>query len=555
MNLLTTIKLKYTGVKLGYAFLVSILLYTSISCNDNVLDIAPSDRYSDLEVWQDGGLIEAFVNNAYAVVPTGFLYPFRNNLSCYADEIYYRGGGTDYINAGDITADRLYNLDRWNGSQSYWDVVTKTNIFFQNIGTSEIDEDLKARMKGEMNFLRAYAYFMLNQMWGGVPLITEPFELDSNFDVPRASYDECMNFVIQELDNAIALLPTTYADEDLGRVTKGSALALKSRATLYAASPLVNKSNDMAKWQEAADAAKAVIDLGVYSLFNNYKTLFLRENMYNSEIIWAKPFNYPISTERSFVELALYPNGYGGYGQPHPIQNIIDDYETTNGLLPENDPSYDDQNPYVNRDPRFYYSIFYDGAPFQGREVQTYLPGGLDTRESPISPWNATETSYYLRKFCDDKIEGPNTINQGNSPYIFIRYAEVLLNYAEAMYHLGDEATCREYLNMIRSRPGVEMPPITESGDELLARMRNERRIELAFEEQRYFDVRRWMIAPEVLNENASRMEIYRDPDTGKKTYTVAEFNERSFSDKNYWLPIPLSEIEKDANLEQNPGY
>ncbi len=131
----------------------------------------------------------------------------------------------------------------------------------------------------------------------------------------------------------------------------------------------------------------------------------------------------------------------------------------------------------------------------------------------------------------------------------------MLLNYAEAVYELGDETTCREYLNMIRNRPGVEMPPITEGGSQLMERMRHERRIELAFEELRYFDVRRWMIAPEVMNKPAARINIKKDPATGKKTYTVEDFNERHFNDRNYWLPIPQTEIEKDEKLDQNPGY
>ncbi|WP_236977194.1 RagB/SusD family nutrient uptake outer membrane protein [Membranihabitans maritimus] len=539
----------------GYIMGFFIFLCTTYSCNDEVLNITPSDRYSDIEVWQDGGLIEAFVNNTYAKIPHGFYYPYRNNLSCYADEIYYRGGGTDFINAGDITPDRLYNLDRWNGPKNYWDVVTNANIFFYNIENSEIDGELKSRMKGEMKMLRGYAYFMLTQFWGGVPLFTEPFELDSDFKIPRKSYEECLAFALNEVEEAIALLPLNYNDDNLGRVTKGAAMGLKSRMTLYAASPLVNSGSDLSKWQVAADAAKAVIDLNEYALFDDYKTLFLRENSYNTEVLWARPFNHPVVSEAAYMELALYPNGYGGYGQPHPIQAIIDDYEMTSGLLPAEDPSYDPQDPYVNRDPRFYASIFYDGAPFQGRTVETFLPGGLDSRESPISPWNATETGYYIRKFCDDKIVNPNTTNQGNSPYIFIRYAEILLNYAEAMYELGDEEAARKYVNMIRSRPGVSMPPIAESGIELRDRIRHERRIELAFEEHRYFDVRRWMIAPEVLNVDAARMDIQRDPSTGKKTYTIVPFNTRRFNDKNYWLPIPQSEIEKNENLTQNQGY
>jgi hypothetical protein len=199
----------------------------------------------------------------------------------------------------------------------------------------------------------------------------------------------------------------------------------------------------------------------------------------------------------------------------------------------------------------------YDGAPFKGREVETFIPGGLDTREGPSGGWNATKTGYYLRKFIDESITDPNEINQGNSPWIFFRYAEILLNYAEAKYFLGDEPTCREYINMVRSRPGVDMPPVTESGDALLTRLQHERQIELCFEEHRYFDVRRWKIAPVELNKLPKRMDIVKNLTTGVKTYTVNTMQQFTFvfTDKNYLVPIPQSEIDKNPLLVQNPGY
>ncbi|MEO6001128.1 MAG: RagB/SusD family nutrient uptake outer membrane protein, partial [Chitinophagaceae bacterium] len=345
-----------------------------------------------------------------------------------------------------------------------------------------------------------------------------------------------------------------HTTANMGRITRGAAMAIKSRALLYAASPLNNPTNDIAKWQQASDAAKAVIDLNQYVLFPDYKSMFLAATIYNTEMIWQRPFNLAIEPENVFVELSQYPNGYGGFAQVHPLQNIVDDYETLNGKLPRNDPSYNPQNPYVNRDPRFYASILYDGAPFKGREVETFLPKGQDSNEGTSQPWNSTQTGYYQRKFLDESITNPGGTNIGSTPWTFIRFAEVLLNYAEAKLNLGDETTCREYINKIRSRPSVNMPPVTETGAALVARLQNERRIELAFEDHRWFDVRRWKIAPVVLNIPGRRMAITKDA-SGKKTYTVVDFQPRAFAEKNYLVPIPQYEISKNNKLVQNPGY
>jgi starch-binding outer membrane protein, SusD/RagB family len=547
---------KITSPALYRAILVCCMALI-FSCQKDVLEKAPLDAFSEELVWKDGNLMEAFVNNTYRIVPHGFFYSMSNSLSTLTDENNARANSAaNIINAGNITADALAALDYWNDAQrGYYKVVTKSNLFLSKVADTPIDADLKSRMTGEMKFLRAYSYFRLISFYGGVPLITQPFGLTDDFSVPRTSYEECLAFVLRELDEAAALLPLQQAAAHKGRVTRGAALALKARALLYAASPQHNPNNDRAKWQQAADAAKAVIDLNQYGLYPDYKTLFLASAMYNPEIIWTRPFNRQVDFEDVYVELSQYPNGYGGFAQVHPLQNIVDDYETLNGKLPPEDPSYDPQNPYVNRDPRFYASILYDGAPFKHRQVETFLPKGQDSNEGSSQPWNATQTGYYQRKFLDESITNPGGTNIGSTPWTFIRYAEVLLNYAEAMFNLGDEQTCREYINKIRSRPSVNMPPVTESGAALLARLQHERRIELAFEEHRWFDVRRWKIAPQVLNVPGKRVAITKDPATGKKTYKVVEFQPRAFTEKNYLVPIPQYEIAKNPKLTQNPGY
>lgn len=541
----------------NYKALIICSVTLLFSCSKDPLDKAPLSSFTEELVWKDESLIETFVNNTYRILPSGFYYSLVNSLSTLTDENNGRASSAAIaINAGNITPDALGALDYWNDPQrGYYKVITKTNIFFSKINESPINATVKSRMIGEMKFLRAYSYFRLISFYGGVPLITKPFGLNDDFLVPRNSYAECMSFALKELDEAANLLPLTYPAAQKGRITKGAALSMKARALLYAASPLNNPTNDKAKWQLAADAAKAVIDLNQYSLYPDYKSLFLASTIYNSEIIWNRPYNLTIDPENTFVELSQYPNGYGGFAQVHPLQNIVDDFETLNGKLPKDDPSYNPQSPYVNRDPRFYSIILYDGAPFKQRTVETFLPGGQDSNEGSSQPWNSTQTGYYLRKFLDESITNPGGVNIGSTPWTFVRYAEILLNYAEAMYNLGNEPVAREYVNKIRSRPSVNMPPVTESGTALLARIQQERRIELSFEEHRWFDVRRWKIAPQVLNVPARRMAVTKNITTGLKSYSVIDFQQRAFFDKNYLVPIPAYEIRKNPKLVQNPGY
>src|SRR5690606_13856359 len=265
------------------------------------------------------------------------------------------------------------------------------------------------------------------------------------------------------------------------------------------------------------------------------------------------PTNSEIDREAR-IEQLFFPNGWEGFGQIHPIQNLVDDYEMENGMkIEEPGSGYDPQNPYVDRDPRFYYSILYNGAPFKERTIETFLPDGRDSPGGTVSSWNATETGYYPRKFITEEVSGIGW-ETSDPPWIWFRYGEILLNYAEAMYRLGNEDVTREYINKIRSRPSVDMPPVTESGEALWERLVNERRIELVFEEHRFYDVRRWKIAEDVLSEDRMRMYIFKEP-RSEITYDVRLLHEAHFPPHMYWAPIPQEEIDKNNLLEQNPGY
>jgi hypothetical protein len=539
-------------------------LVVASSCED-VLEKTPIDSYSDAAIWNDEALVEAFANTAYKTLPFGFqnvngwrFMPYAN----MSDESNSRNSATNIqiIITGNASPAYSGPMDVWTGPRfwTYWKPIGQVNIFLDKIQSSSVDEELKQRLIAEMRTIRAYSYFKFASHYGGVPLITEPFELGDDFKVARDSYDDVMAFVISELDASIDALPLDYDGSAKGRVTKGAAMAIKARALLYAASPLNNPENDMQKWQAAADAAKAIIDLNQYDLHDDYKVLFTEAGGYNTnEVIWGRPQNIDVDLEVT-VERLLFPNGWLGFAHSHPLQNLVDDFEMANGMkIDEPGSGYDPQNPYVNRDPRFYNTILYDGAPFKERTIETFTPGGQDSPDGFESAWNASETGYYIRKFIDESQCGctSNAAGSSSPTWIWFRYAEVLLNYAEAMFKLGGEATAREYVNKVRSRPGVNMPEVTESGAALWERIMNERRIELVFEEHRFFDVRRWKIAEEVFSQTRQRMQVYRDPVTGERTFTVKDFQPAHFNAWNYLAPIPQQVIDQNSEIEQNPGY
>jgi hypothetical protein len=416
----------------------------------------------------------------------------------------------------------------------------------------------KKRLEGEIKFIRAYRYFDIIRNYGGAVLMgNKEFNLTDDLQDPslfnRASIQESIDYTVAQLDTAALTLPIDNDDSwILGRATKGAALALKARLLLYAASPLYNAGT----WQAAADAAKAVMDMGKYSIYQGgYGKLFLTPD--NPEIIFERL--YAQGARHVCLEIANGPNGYDGWGGNLPLQNLVDDYEMMDGK-PITDPTsgYDPQNPYVNRDPRFYATILYNEAPYRGSKVETFVPGGKDSKDGP-SNWNTSKTGYYLKKFMNDQlpIDNPWDI-AGTQPWIYMRYAEVLLNYAEAENEAaGPNPSVYAAVNQVRERAGVNMPdlPAGLSQDEMRQRIRMERRVELAFEEFRYYDVRRWKIADQTENEPAYGIEVDKDGNNFTYKRKIA-LDGKKFNVQNYWLPIPRAEIQaSNGKLEQNPNY
>jgi hypothetical protein len=338
----------------------------------------------------------------------------------------------------------------------------------------------------------------------------------------------------------------------MGRATKGAALLLKSRVLLYAASLLHNPDNKPEKWQRAADAAKAVMDLGVYRLDDNYKTLFHTRN--SPEVIFQSTINqiYKV-VANDWVRQTEPPSQGGGWGNLQPLQNIVDEYEMMNGKM-ITDPSsgYDPNNPYVNRDPRFQQSIIYNGRKWGNGTIYTYVGSGVDGLNYNTA---STQTGYYVAKLLDSNATLITSYKGGSHYWVFMRYAEALLNYAEAQNEVlaAPDASVYNAINQIRSRTNVGMPPLPAglSKDDMRQRIRHERRVELAFEAQRFWDIRRWRIGTH--ETTAWGMRITKTGTTYKYEKFVVE--NRVYQPAFDLFPIPQTEIDKDQALQQNTGY
>jgi hypothetical protein len=551
-----------------FSLLILAAISTMSACKKDFLDITPTDRLSDVSILSDSSLFEDYVINRYLGVrlqdkegegsPPGFGRGFEYGMwSSVTDEsIYNNDDNTWLIQRGQLAPENL-GIAGTIWGRSYRS-IRECNYALQNINQVQMSDGLKTRLTGELEFIRAFRYQDLIRNYGSVVLLGDTVtslndDLQAAYLFNRAPLKDCIDYAVQQLDDASQKLPVNNDDTwALGRATQGAALALKSRLLLYAASPLYN----VGTWSDAAAAAKAVMDMNKYSLYQGgYGQMFLTQD--NPEVIFERL--YTTNARHVCLEISNGPNGYGGWGGNLPLQNLVDDYEMSNGKhIHDAGSGYDSTNPYVNRDPRFYATVLYNQAPYRGDIVETYVPGGKDSKDGP-SNWNTSKTGYYLKKFMNDAYPIDNPWNvAGNQPWFYIRYAEILLNYAEAENEaVGPDASVYDAINQIRQRPSVNMPPLAAglSQSDMRQAIRDERRIELAFEEHRFYDVRRWKIAD--VTENTPAYGISAGSSGGKYTYTrIIALDGKSFSDKNYWLPIPRTEIQASNNqLQQNTGY
>lgn len=562
--------------------LTLLLLVFATTCND-ILDVDPLDSVSDNILWNNPELLEAYVNDRYDEIPHGYVqWAGGLRVTALTDESYDIHQGPRLINKytqGELTETNMHLFGGF-WIQAYT-AIRNLNLFLENVDIQEDDTGRVKQLIAETRFIRAWFYTELFSRYGDVPLVTSTIDIDNASDIlDRTPVATVVDFIDSELLEASQDLKLAYSGSEFGKATKGAALALRARALLYGASPLFSNGSSE-NWQKVADACEDLFALGVYGLSSDYEGMFL--DVTDPEIIFFKRFigirgpemnfsnGYYIPGGGHIIEEWRLPNGNTGWSQENPLMNLIDEYETRSGEIPvvgytgQNEdlrpvlnPSATDYNPlspYENRDPRLTYSIFYDGSFINGREIQFWECGEDSRCESVDGWWNGALLDHTIKKGLDlTWVPGEGLSSE--TPYVYMRYAEFLLTYAEAQYHLGNFDVARQYVNRVRSRSGVNMPPIENSqrGSDLLDKIKHERKIELAFEGNRWYDVRRWLDAEVDLAKDAVGAEVSLDVQTGEKRYRYFVQQQRQFPTSHYLFPIPFEEISK-TNWVQNPGY
>jgi len=451
--------------------------------------------------------------------------------------------------------------DAW--SRSYNGIRMATN-FLNNFSVVPLkNANEKRSWFGEARAMRAFFYWELVRRYGGVPLLGDSLKtLKDNIQIPRSSFGTCVNYIVSECNQAIdSLRDDPVIDANYGRFSKDGARALKARVLLFAASPLYNGGNtgdslngytsyDANRWKLAADAAKEIISQDVYHLEPNFIDIFIIQR--SNEVIFAKTntLGRPIETNNGPINFATAP----GAGNTSPTQELVNAFGMSNGLE-INDPGsgYDSTNPYANRDPRLSYTVLYNGAQWLSTAIQTFN-GGINR---PGGSTVQTQTGYYLRKFMGD-FKDQTSYQDHYHDAIYFRYAEVLLNYAEAMNeYSGPSEEIFTAVESIRKRAGLNPYTLDHSisKDSLRTIIHNERRKEFAFEEQRYWDIRRWKIAGKVYNSGPLH-GISITPTINGLLYNVVPVLQSSFDEsKMYFYPIPNTEVVTNAKMRQNPGW
>jgi hypothetical protein len=551
---------KKLNVLVAVAGCMLSLLLTGCTKVNEYLDKAESGGLTEDQVFGDYVQTQAYLASIYynGIGAGDWMPAYSFTYAAASDEAkcpYTSVNSPVGFNNGSISA--TYNpIDIWSGKYQH---IRQVNRLIAKIDQVPVSDDPaqiagRSRMKGEGFFLRAFFYFQLFQRYGGVPIIDRVLTIDDKLNLPRNAADEVVAFIVKDCDSAANYLATSWPAVDLGRATKGAALLLKARTLLYAASLLHNPENKTEKWIAAAAAAKVVMDMDdVYKLDDNYKTLFHTRT--SKEIIFQSTINQVWQVvSNDWVRHTEPPSRGGGWGNLQPLQNIVDDYEMANGkYITDPTSGYDPNNPYVGRDPRFHQSIIYNGRTWLGVSINTYVGAGADGLNNSTA---ATQTGYYVAKNLDENATLISSYKPGSHYWIFMRYTEAFLDYAEAQNEaVGPDQSVYDAINLIRDRTNVKMPPLPVglSKDEMRERIRHERRIELAFEAHRFWDVRRWRIGGQAASTDAYGMKITKTGTTFK--YEKFLLEKRVYKPAFDLFPIPQSEREKQPALSQNTGY
>ena len=507
------------------------LVFSTFSCTEEFLEVAPKDKLSASVFFKTPADAVLASNGIYNTL-YGQIGAYWDECDMYTDNATYTFG-----NAGKVfgngtvnpSSERISNF--WT---EFYKRVRATNVFLVNIEDVTGDPDLVTRLTAEVRFIRAMSYMFLTFNWGDVPLVLEPLSLETSKQ-PRNAQADVLAVIHADLDFAIANLP--WSQDDSGRVTKGAAMAYKARAYLYAGDH-----------NSAAKAAKDLMDSAAgYDLYPDLGTLWWPENEHNEEVIFD--LEYTEGAARPNVHrynITFSPPSLSGWTAVAPTQAFINSFEGSDGLPIDESEVYDAANPYENRDPRFYKFILYNGADIFGHAITTDPSASNPDR---IGGGNSTTSGYWIRKlYTPDYVPGNGWSSHQNT--VFMRFAEVLLTYAEAQNEdVGPDVSVYDAINRVRDRAGMPDLPANLGQNEMRERIRNERRIELCFENSRLYDIRRWRIAEDVLNGTTQG----RDFDGN-----IFDVESRVFdAGKNYLWPIPQSEIDLIGPdiLTQNPGF
>ena len=547
-------------MKKNFLYIAAAVALGFSSCVE--LDRYPLEELSDGSFWKSATDANMAVSNLYPSLPYWDVDEAINS----DDAVHGIKWAASNVSKGIYDPQDM----SWEGTYS---VIRQANLILSKIDEiPDYNQVEKNKVLGQAYFFRAFHYFDLIRTFGDVPYVDKPLTLADQEGITRTPRAEVYSKVMADLDKAIEYLPTTWPASEYGRITKGAALAMKARAALY-----------YGNWQDAANYAKDVIDLGIYELYDKdntgkYKELFWEKADGCDEFILVRQFNQTDDTWYLIGWEAFPTMGWGGI---NPTQSLVDAFEDIEGAPIAKSALYDETNPFANRDPRLEVNVLHDGETMYGKTIKvaplkSCYPTGISQHG------DATATGYYQQKWLDPDVDPSDYGTPGEGwnmgkDAVVIRYAEILLTYAEAMNELSAlDANAFDAVNQVRRRVGMpdlqntdpSKPTYCATQDDLRQRIRNEWRVEFALEGgKRQWDIRRWGIAMEVMNKPrlGLKYSLVESADAEKEDNGIicilyqgdkqAVGAETAYKEHNYVYPIPQSEIDLNKNLKQNDGY
>ena len=535
--------------------IASVMLTGFTSCSD-FLDRYPTEELSDGSFWKTKTDAEMAVSDIYRCLPNWDIDEDINS-----DNAVH---GIKWAN-GNVSKGVYDPADQgWSEDYGY---IRRCNLVLQKLEEMELSQSDKEPIAGQAYFFRGYIYFELIRKFGDVPYIDQPLKLTDVEDITRTSKDEIYTKIMADFDKAFSYLPEEWPATQWGRITKGAAMAMKARAALY-----------FGNLETAATAAKSVMDLNKYDLYDKentgkYQELFWEKTDGCEEIILAVQYNAPDKTNYLIGWECFPTKGWGGL---NPTQSLVDAFEDSEGAPISKSKIYSEKNPFANRDPRLEVNVLHDGEEMYGVTIKV-APLKSSGSTGIAQHGDATATGYYQQKWLDPSIDPQSAGWEMGKDWVTIRYAEVLLTYAEAKNEVSPlDDSAFEAVNQVRRRVGMPelqktdatKPTYCATQDDLRQRIRNEWRVEFALEGgKRQWDIRRWGIAKDVLNAPFLGIKykmvddaVNADPKDGGKVCVLYEGDNvklagSRYEDHNYIYPIPQSEIDLNPKLTQNPGY